>query len=81
MIMNIQLEKARIIEKLQQVNDADLILAFKSLLEYGFKKQNEAPEISIPEWHKNIVRKRLKHAQEHPETLLTWDDIMKEVER
>ncbi len=78
--MNIQLEKARIIEKLQDINDADLIMTFKSLLEYGSKKQKEIKEISIPDWHKDIVRKRLIDSKEHPEKILTWEDLMKEIE-
>ncbi len=78
--MNIQLEKARIIEKLQQINDADLIMAFKSLLEYSSKKQSLAKEIPIPEWHKDIVRERISEAKKHPEKMLTWDDVMKELD-
>ncbi len=34
----------------------------------------------VPEWHKNIVRKRLADAKAHPEHLLTWDDMMKELD-
>jgi hypothetical protein len=78
--MNIQLEKARIIEKLQQINDADLIMAFKSLLDYSSKRQNSHKELPIPEWHKDIVRKRIADAKKHPEKLLYWDDVMKELD-
>jgi hypothetical protein len=75
--MNIQLEKEHIIEQIQQINDVDLIKALKSLLSYSQKKQ----EVElIPEWHKSIVRKRLSEAQAHPETLLTWDDMMQELD-
>jgi hypothetical protein len=78
--MNIQLEKALLIEQLQHVNDADLIRAIKSLLRYGQKKEEESKDLLIPEWHKDIVRKRLEEATKHPEKLLSWDDMMKELE-
>ncbi len=78
--MNIQLEKDLLIKQFQQINDADLIKAFKSLLEYSLKKQKETKETDVPEWHKDVVRKRLAHAKAHPETLLTWDDVMKELD-
>jgi hypothetical protein len=78
--MNIQLEKARIIEQLQQINDADLIMAFKSLLEYSSKKQNSHKDLPVPEWHKGIVRKRIAEAKKHPEKLLSWEDVMKELD-
>mgnify|MGYP001548122826 CR=1 FL=1 len=78
--MNIQLEKDLIIKQFQQINDADLIKAFKSLLDYSLKKQNESGEHIIPEWHKDVVRKRLADAKAHPEKLLSWDDVMQELD-
>ena len=78
--MDIQLEKAIIIEQFQQINDADLIKAFKSLLDYSLKKQKEIKAQDVPEWHKDIVRNRLAHAKAHPETLLSWDDVMQELD-
>jgi len=65
---------------LQQINDTDLIVAFKSLLKYSSKRQTLAKEIPIPKWHKNIVRKRISEAKKHPEKMLTWDDVMKELD-
>jgi len=78
--MNITLEKARIIEQLQQINDADLLKAVKSLLDFSLKQKAKGSEMEIPEWHKTIVRKRIAHAKKHPETLLSWDDVMKEID-
>ncbi len=37
--MDIQLEKANLIERLRQVNDESLIKAFKNLLDYAGKKE------------------------------------------
>lgn len=78
--MDLTLEKARIIEQLQQINDADLLKAVKSLLDFSLKKQAAKDEVEIPEWHKTIVRKRIAHAKKHPETLLSWDDVMNELD-
>ena len=78
--MNLTLEKARIIEQLQQVNDADLLKAVKSLLDFSLKTKTKGNEMEIPEWHKTIVRKRIVHAKKHPETLLSWDDVMNELD-
>jgi hypothetical protein len=75
--MNIQLEKAHIIEQVQQINDADLIKALKSLLEYSVKKQ--AGPV-VPEWHKAIVKKRLAKAKTDPASVLSWEDVMQELE-
>ena len=74
--MNIQLEKANIIELIQRSNDVDLIKALKSLLEYSSKKEIG---VFIPEWHKAIVKKRWHEAETRPEKLLTWNDIMEEL--
>jgi hypothetical protein len=41
----------------------------------------EAGNSSVPEWHKTIVRKRLADAKAHPENLLTWDDMMQELDK
>ena len=78
--MNIQLEKDFIIEQLKHVNDADLIHALKSLLTYSMKKEDGSNELLVPEWHKEIVRQRLAEAKAHPEKLISWDEIMKELE-
>jgi hypothetical protein len=77
--MNIQLEKAYIIEQLQQIEDADLIHAIKSLLKYGSKKE-EMKDFLIPEWQKEMVLERLAELKAHPEKALSWDDIMEELD-
>jgi len=36
-------------------------------------------DIDIPEAHKKIVRQRLKHMNEKPETNLGWEDIERKI--
>jgi hypothetical protein len=36
-------------------------------------------DIAIPEEHKKIVRQRLKHMEEHPESYLNWEDIERKI--
>ena len=77
--MNIQIEKAFIIEQLKHIEDVDLIHAIKSLLKYSSKKE-EANDFIIPEWQKEIVLERLAHARAHPEDLISWENMMEELE-
>jgi hypothetical protein len=77
--MNIQVEKAFIIEQLQQIEDADLIHAIKLLLKYSSKKE-EIKDFIIPEWQKEMVLERLAELKAHPEKALSWDDIMEELD-
>lgn len=46
--MNMQAEKAIIIEQFKQVNDINLIHAIKSMLDYALKKETY---VDIPEEH------------------------------
>lgn len=41
--MDVQLEKAAIIKRLEKVNDESLIKAFKSLLDYALNQEEEDP--------------------------------------
>ena len=41
--MDIQAEKANVVSQLEQVEDIELILAIKHLLDYGLKKQETDP--------------------------------------
>ena len=43
--MNIEAEKAMIIEQVKQVNDADLLGAIKSMLDYAHKKEQKIYDI------------------------------------
>lgn len=71
--MNIQAQKAIIIEQFKQVNDVNLINAIKNMLDYALKKEQENME--IPEEHKNIVRERMKKSEKDPSRLMDWDKV------
>jgi hypothetical protein len=73
--MNVQAQKAIIIEQFKQVNDINLINAIKSMLDYALKKENEV--YNIPEDHQNLVRERYEDVRKNPERLLDWDEAQK----
>ena len=73
--MNIEAEKAIIIEQVKQVNDTDLINAIKSMLDYAKKRENEMYE--IPEAHQNLVMERFEDSRTNPGKLLDWDKARK----
>ena len=70
--MNIQAQKAIIIKQFELVNDADLITAIKSMLDYAHKKEQKAYD--IPEAHQNLVMERFDRIRENPDRLLDWDE-------
>ncbi|MDP2336031.1 MAG: hypothetical protein Q8N05_06205 [Bacteroidota bacterium] len=73
--MNIEAQKAMIIEQVKLVNDTDLINAIKSMLDYA--KKNENKVYDIPEAHQNLVMERFEKTREKPERLLNWDEARK----
>jgi len=73
--MNVQTQKAIIIEQFKQVNDINLINAIKSLLDYASKKEKEA--FDIPEAHQKLVMDRFDKVRKNPERLLDWDEAKK----
>ena len=73
--MNMQAQKAIIIEQFKQVNDVNLINAIKSMLDYALKKDKEVFE--IPEGHQKLVMDRFDKVRKKPERLLDWDDAKK----
>ena len=74
-IMNIQAEKAIIIEQFRQVNDVNLIHAIKNMLDYALKKEQE--HFDIPEAHQKLVMERFDKVRNDPERLLNWDEAKK----
>lgn len=74
--MNIQLQRNKLIEQIQAINDVDLLKTIESLLDYGTKKElvND-----VPEWHKDIVRNRIKNS--NPDTLLSWGEMEKRLNK
>ena len=73
--MNIQAQKAIIIDQFNQVNDINLINAIKSLLDYALQKENDA--YNIPETHQKLVMDRFEKVRKNPESLLDWDEAKK----
>ncbi len=71
-VMNIETQKAIIIEQVKQANDSDLIAAIKSILDYA--KKNESKAYDIPEAHQNLVMERFEKSRKNPERLLDWDE-------
>ena len=47
----------------------------------AFVKQIEqlSSDIDIPEEHKQIVRQRIKKMEEHPENLLSWEEVERKI--
>jgi hypothetical protein len=76
--MNIQAEKAIIIEQFRQVNDINLIRAIKSLLEFAAKKEQKVYE--IPEEHQKLVMERFEKIRKDPSRLMDWDQAQKSLQ-
>lgn len=70
--MNIQTEKAIIIEQFKQVNDVNLIKAIKNMLDYAQKKEQKYS--TVPESDQRMVMDRFDKIRETPERLLDWDE-------
>ena len=70
--MDIQAEKAIIIEQFRQVNDINLIHAIKNMLDYALKKEQESNE--VPEAHQKLVMDRFEKVRKNPDRLLDWDE-------
>ena len=73
--MNVQAEKAIIIEQFRQVNDVNLIHAIKNMLDYALKKEQE--NLEVPEAHQKLVMERFDKVRKDPERLLDWDEAKK----
>ena len=69
--MNIEAERAKIIEQVKKVNDTDLINAIKSMLDYAQARDQEIYD--IPKAHQNLVMDRFEKSRENPDRLLDWD--------
>ena len=70
--MNIEAEKAMIIEQVKKANDTDLISAIKSMLDYA--RNRDQGNYDIPEAHQNLVMERFEKTRENPDGLLDWEE-------
>lgn len=43
-------------------------------------EQEEKQIFEVPEWHKEIVRQRLKEYRNNTDNVLDWKDVQKEIE-
>lgn len=73
--MNIQAQKAVIIEQFKQVKDINLINAIKSMLDYAEKKEESFSD--IPESHQKLVCDRFENVRKNPDSLLEWNEAKK----
>ncbi len=73
--MNVQAEKALIIEQFKKIDDINLIHAIKSMLEYS--KKMESNVYDIPEEHQKLVMERFEHIQKNPDELIEWNEAKK----
>jgi hypothetical protein len=73
--MNLQAQKAIIIEQFKQVDDVNLINAIKNILDYALKKEKES--LDIQEAHQKLVMERFNKVRKNPERLLDWDEAKK----
>ena len=44
-------------------------------------KDIEQEEISIPEWHKNLVLKRLENYNQNPDSAINFDSAIDDIEK
>lgn len=73
--MDIKAEKASIIKQFMQIDDINLIIAIKSLLNFARYKEKTDDEMEIPEHHKEIVRSRIKEYENSFDSYLTMEQI------
>jgi len=73
--MNIQAQKAIIIEQFKLVNDENLLNAIKNMLDFALNKEKEI--FDIPENHKEMVLQRFDNVRKNPERLLDWNEAKK----
>lgn len=73
--MNLNAQKAVIIEQFEQINDVNLINAIKNMLDYALKKEQESLE--VPEAHQKLVMDRFNKVKKDPDRLLDWDEAKK----
>lgn len=71
--MDIQSQKAIIIEQFKKVDDINLINAIKSILDFASKKKDDLDD--IPEEYQKLVMDRLKKVRNNPELLLDWEKV------
>jgi hypothetical protein len=59
-------------------NHADFLLELLKSLEYV---TIETEEEDIPEWHKEILKDRIKAYQENPQDVIEWAEVKKKLHK
>lgn len=59
--MNIKLQKTNLIKQIESIDDSDLLITIKSVIDDGMKHQKK--DFIISEWQKEFVRERKKTAK------------------
>ncbi len=76
--MNIQAEKAIIIEQFKLINDADLIHAIRNMLDYALKKERD--NLIVHEADQKLVMERFDRVRKDPDRLQDWEQAKKSLE-
>jgi hypothetical protein len=75
--MDVQTQKAIIIEQFKQVNDVELINEIKRMLDSALS--NEAVKYEIPKEDQNLVMERFDKLKKNPEELMDWEEAKKKL--
>lgn len=73
--MNLQTQKAELIEKFKQVDDVNLFNAIKSMLDFALSKEQETS--TIPKTHQKLVMDRFSIVQKDASELMDWEEAKK----
>lgn len=73
--MDIQAQKAVVMEQFMLVNDINLINAIKSMLDYAMTKEPDS--FAVPSEHQKLVMERFERVRQAPERLLDWEEAKK----
>jgi len=74
-MIDIQAQKALVIEKFKQVDDINLINAIKNILDYALEKEKDIYEIPLA--HQELVLERYKKVRKDPKRLMDWEEAKK----
>lgn len=70
--MNIQLQRNKLIQQIQSINDIDLLKTIKSLLDYSAKKETD---FEVPQWQQEQVMQRLNEIKQNPDLTINRSEL------